>query len=81
MVNEQISQKAEHIGVEVRDHRKAAGLTQKELADLAGVGKTVVFDIEAGKQTVRLATLLRVLHVLNIEVRLISPLGRGDRHG
>ena len=45
-----------------------AGLTQKELADLAGVGKTVVFDIEHGKETVRLKTLMKVLKALNINL-------------
>ena len=65
---------AHQIGTAVRAHRKAASLTQKELADLAEIGKTAVFDIEAGKQTVRLATLFRVLHVLNIRLRLDSPL-------
>ena len=62
------------LGVAVRDHRKAAGLTQQELAKLAGVGKTVVFDIEKGKPTVRLATLLRVLAALNLRLAWSSPL-------
>ncbi len=60
--------KANEIAEAVRVHRKKAGLTQKGLADLAGVGKTVVFDIENGKETVRLDTLLRVLNVLNIKI-------------
>ena len=34
------------LGALVKDHRKKAGLTQLELANLAGVGKTTVFDIE-----------------------------------
>lgn len=42
----------------VRSHRRKAGLSQAGLARLAGVGKTVVFDIERGKETVRLKTLL-----------------------
>jgi HTH-type transcriptional regulator / antitoxin HipB len=62
------------LGDAVRAHRKAAGLTQPELAKLAGVGKTVVFDIEKGKATVRLATLLRVLAVLNLHLDWRSPL-------
>lgn len=62
------------IGDIVRFHRKKSGLSQAELAKLAGVGKTVVFDIEKGKQTVRLNTLRKVLTVLNIKVLLISPL-------
>jgi HTH-type transcriptional regulator / antitoxin HipB len=58
----------------VREHRTTAGLTQRELAVLAGVGKTVVFDIEKGKPTVRLATLLRVLDALNLRLEWHSPL-------
>ena len=58
----------------VRYHRKKAGLSQLELAKLADVGKTAVFDIEKGKESVRLDTLLNVLHALNIAIRLDSPL-------
>ncbi len=56
----------------IRAHRKAAGLSQLQLAELAGVGKTVVFDIEKGKETVRLDTLRKILMVLNIQVQLTS---------
>ncbi len=41
----------------IRQHRKIAGLSQLQLAELAGVGKTVVFDLEKGKETVQLDTL------------------------
>lgn len=58
----------------IRQHRKAAGLTQKDLAELAGVGKTVVFDLEAGKATVQLNIVLAVLEALNIRLKLESPL-------
>lgn len=58
----------------VRFHRRQAGLSQAELARLAGVGKTVIFDIEKGKSTVRLDTLLRVLEALNIRLEWRSPL-------
>ena len=52
------------VGSFIREHRKKARLSQRALADLAGVGKTVVFDIEKGKPTVRLQTLMRILGVL-----------------
>jgi len=55
-------------------HRKKSGLTQKQLADIAGVGKTAVFDVEKGKETVRLNTLLKILSALNIKLNLQSPL-------
>ncbi len=55
-------------------HRKKSGLTQKQLADIAGVGKTAVFDVEKGKETVRLNTLLKILSALNIKLKLHGPL-------
>lgn len=58
----------------VRFHRKKAKLSQLELAKLADVGKTSVFDIEKGKKTVKLATLLAVLHALSIKVQFQGPL-------
>jgi len=66
--------KPEEIATIIRFHRKAANLTQLQLAELAGVGKTVVFDIEKGKDTVKIATLRKILKVLNIEMRFTSPL-------
>ncbi|MDZ7766349.1 MAG: type II toxin-antitoxin system Y4mF family antitoxin [Melioribacteraceae bacterium] len=58
----------------VRAHRKKAGLTQKQLADLAGLGKTVIFDIEKGKETVQFNSLLKVLNALNISLKAKSRL-------
>lgn len=58
----------------VRKHRKAAGLSQIQLAEMAGVGKTVIFDLEKGKETIQLDTLRKILSVLNIKVQLVSPL-------
>jgi len=58
----------------VRIHRKKSALSQVALAELAGVGKTVIFDLEHGKMTIQVDTLLRILDALNIEVRLFSPL-------
>lgn len=62
------------IGSIIRFHRKKAGLTQNALADLAGVGKTVVFDIEKNKQSVQWDSLSKVLHALNITIVFVSPL-------
>jgi HTH-type transcriptional regulator/antitoxin HipB len=58
----------------IKHHRKAAGLSQLKLAELANVGKTVVFDIEKGKETIQLDTLRKILRVLNIKVRFESQL-------
>ena len=58
----------------VRQHRRLTGLSQSELAKLAGVGKTVIFDIEHGKESVQFDTLKKVLGALNIRVVLKSPI-------
>ncbi len=68
--------KSQNIARIIRYHRKKAGLNQQELAKLAGVGKTAVFDIEKEKETVQLDTLRKILHALNITIRLESPLMR-----
>ncbi len=58
----------------IRFHRKRSGLTQQELAELAGVGKNMVYELESGRQNVGLGNLLKVLRVLNIELDFRSPL-------
>jgi HTH-type transcriptional regulator / antitoxin HipB len=62
------------LGKVIRFHRKQAGLTQLELARLANVGKTLVFDVEKGKLTVRYQALKQVLDALNIKLQWESPL-------
>ncbi len=62
------------IGKIIYFHRKKSGLTQKQLADIAGVGKTSVFDIEKGKETAQIKTLLKIISALNIKIKLNSPL-------
>ncbi|MDX1900724.1 MAG: helix-turn-helix transcriptional regulator [Gammaproteobacteria bacterium] len=61
------------IGQTIRECRKKSGLSQLELAQLAGVGKTAIFDIEKGKPTVQLDTLMKVLETLNIQLQLLTP--------
>jgi y4mF family transcriptional regulator len=47
----------------VRSRRKAAGLTQRALSELAGVGPRAVWDLERGKATLRMDVVNRVLAV------------------
>ena len=58
----------------IRMHRKAARLSRAQLAEMAGVGKTVIYDIEKGKETIQLDTLRKIFKVLNIKIELTSPL-------
>ena len=63
----------DNLSYTVRHMRKLAGLTQNELAELAGVGKTLVFDLEAGHDGIRLENLKKILHVLNIKIVFTPP--------
>lgn len=64
----------EQIAEIIRLHRKAARLSRLQLAELAGVGKTVIYDIEKGKVSIQLDTIAKILKVLNITLVLKSPL-------
>jgi HTH-type transcriptional regulator / antitoxin HipB len=64
----------QEIAAFVKFHRKKAGLSRHQLADLADVGKTVVYDIERGKATVQAQSLSKVLTTLNIRCVFQSPL-------
>lgn len=55
-------------------HRKKAGLSRIQLAQLAGVGKTAIYDLEKGKQSVKWKTIQAVLQALNINIKYQSPL-------
>ena len=57
-------------GRAVRGRRKALGLTQKDLAELAGVSIRFVHDIERGKPSIRLQQLLQVISALGLTLTL-----------
>ncbi|MFT5318142.1 MAG: HTH-type transcriptional regulator/antitoxin HipB, partial [Chlamydiales bacterium] len=57
-------------------HRKRAGLSRIQLAELAGIGKTAVYDVEHGKESVKLNTLIKILNTLNIQIHLNGPFSK-----
>jgi len=65
---------ADQLAEVLKLHRKAARLSRIQLAELAGVGKTVIYDLEKGKESVQLDTLRKILKVLNITIVITSPL-------
>jgi y4mF family transcriptional regulator len=54
----------------VRTARKSLQLTQPELALAAQVGVRFIVDLEAGKPTVRLESVMRVLEALGATLQL-----------
>lgn len=51
------------IGVFVRQRRRAEHLSQRSLAELAGVAPRVVWELEHGKSTMRMDVVTSVLRV------------------
>ncbi len=54
----------QELGDALRNARKRLGLTQPQLALVAGVGIRFIVDLEGGKPTVRLDSVLRVIEAL-----------------
>lgn len=81
-------QTTEQLGDALRAARKHLGLTQPQLALAAGVGVRFIVDLEAGKATLRLENVLRVIDALGGMIQLIglpsaSPENHpeGNQHG
>ena len=63
-------QSPQQLGTALRSARKHLKLTQPELALAAGVGVRFIVDLEAGKPTLRLETVLRVIEALGGKITL-----------
>jgi y4mF family transcriptional regulator len=74
------------LGTALRATRKRLGLTQADLALAAGVGLRFIVELEAGKPTVRLEQVLRVVDALGGSLTLTGldtepSQTVGDGHG
>ena len=81
-------QTTEQLGDALRAARKHLGLTQPQLALAAGVGVRFIVDLEAGKATLRLENVLRVIDALGGTLQLIGlpssdpeNQAKGNQHG
>ena len=54
------------MGRVVQGRRLALGMTQAELASLAGVSRTWIVGLEAGRQRAELGLVLRILFVMDL---------------
>ena len=61
---------SKELGALIRGNRKAQGLTQEQLAAIAGVGTRFVRELEAGKESCQLGRALFVLDVLGLRVSI-----------
>lgn len=60
------------LGNYVKDRRKANGLTQRELAELAEVGTRLVSELERGKATLRMDAVNKVLKVFGKKLGMVG---------
>ena len=67
------------MATEVRARRVTLGLTQQDLADMAGVSERFVRFVEQGKQSVQLDSLTAVLETLGLELRLATRASQAAR--
>jgi HTH-type transcriptional regulator / antitoxin HipB len=69
------------LGQGVRERRQALGLSQIELAELAGCSPRFLHTLENGKPTLRLDKVLDVLEVLGLDLLLVPGRGRVRANG
>lgn len=55
----------------IKSRRMALGLTQEDLAEMAGVSLSTIKDMDRGEGNPSLATLEKVAEVLGLELRLV----------
>ena len=63
----------QNLAIKIKKTRKLAGLSQLELAQKAGVGKTLIFNLEHGSLKLSFENLLKVLKILNIQIEYKLP--------
>jgi transcriptional regulator with XRE-family HTH domain len=73
MTEEQKQQTRERIGQRIATLRKLAGMTQEQLAQAAGLQRTHVNRIEAGKYAVTLEVVQAIAEALGMTVDIIDP--------
>lgn len=58
------------IGSFIKKARKAQGLTQSDLAGMAGTNRRFISELENGKETAEIGKALHVMSVLGIAINL-----------
>ena len=62
--------KIEELGKLIKHRRKVLGLTIRELADLTGMSKTTISQIERGTRNPTFEVLQNIFQYLNLEIKV-----------
>ena len=73
MTEEQKQQTRDRIGQRIAQLRKLAGMSQEQLSERAGLQRTHVSRIEAGKYAVTLEVVQAIAEALGMTVDIIDP--------
>ena len=73
MTDEQKQATRQRIGQRIAALRKMAKLTQEELAERAGLQRTHIGRIEAGKYAVNIETIEAIAQVLGLTIDIVDP--------
>lgn len=57
------------VGKRVRELRNKLGISQEELADIAGLDRTYITSIECGKRNISIVNIERVARALGVTLR------------
>lgn len=57
----------------IRETRKLKNLTQSDVAERAGISRTLLINMEQGKQGFQIAHLYDISHVLGVPVTKLIP--------
>ena len=62
--------KIEELGKQIKHRRKVLGLTIRDLADLTGMSKTTISQIERGVGNPTFEILQNIFEYLNLEIKV-----------
>jgi len=65
----------------IRDRRSRLLLTQAGLADLVGVSRKWIVDLEAGKRTADISLILRAIKALGLDLDVRERANKTDKNG
>ena len=72
MTDTQKQQTRDRIGLRIQTLRKLAGMSQEQLSERAGLHRTHVSRIEAGKYAVTLETIQAIAEALGMTVDIVD---------
>ncbi len=61
-----------NFGEKIKEQRKRLGMSQAELAEKADIHEKQIYRIEMGKNSPSIHTVLKIIHVLNMDVRILD---------